>query len=344
LKRLSRNINKTKIPGSLTIETALVLPIFMYAIITFIYFLQIIGIYEDIQYAITETGYYTAKYAYVYDYILHYKEDSQEEQATLQEEQATLQEEQATLQEEQDSLLEEQYALQEEQPNSYKEQDSLYINNNIRDLESSLDAIIANSINSTYYKLKMRDYIKEERLNQSCIQGGYEGIQTYLSTFMKDDNFVDIIVVYRVKLPLLFFDLDSFPVIQRVRMRGWNGYRVAVKNSDSDSSEKNESVYITEHGSVYHITKECTHLTFSIQEINVHQINQYRNESGGKYNECRLCDSNVTNSYEQVFITKTGNRYHYSLTCSGLKRNIITISISNIGERNLCSRCGKLKE
>lgn len=312
--RFGKKYITTKIPGSLTVETALVLPIFMYAIIAFIYFLQIIGIHEDIQCAITETGYYTAKYAYVYDYILHYDESSKEEQ------------------------------INEDKEIGYKENDNKEIEYKENDFEASIDTIIASSINSAYYKLKMRDYVKEERLNQSCIHGGYEGINTYLSTFMKDSNCVDIIVIYRIKLPLIFFNLDSFPVIQRVRMHGWNGYGVTPKNSNSDNQEKSLTVYITEHGTVYHLSKECTHLTLSIQEINFYQLELYRNNSGGKYKECSLCDKYVTNSHEKVFITKTGDRYHYSLTCSGLKRNIITIPINNIGERNLCRRCGKSKE
>ena len=59
----------TKAKGSLTLEAALVVPIFIYAILAFIYFLQIINIQEAIQHALTETGLESVRYAYVYDYI-----------------------------------------------------------------------------------------------------------------------------------------------------------------------------------------------------------------------------------------------------------------------------------
>lgn len=299
--------------GSLTVEAALVLPIFIYIIIAFVYFLQIIGIQENLQNAITETGFFTAKYAYVYDYLNEYEQNN-DSQNDAQKENS-----------------------EEDKDNSEKEEESE--ENTKSKLESSIEAVIAKGIDSAYYKIKMQDYLDVNKINHSCIENGFDGVHTYLSSFMREDDAIDIILTYNIKLPLLFINLDEIPVMQRVRMRGWNGHEVAVKNAPSETTDENEEmVYITETGIVYHLYKDCTYLDLSIKEVNFNQIENLRNNSGGKYKKCSLCGDNVNES-GQVYITDTGDRYHWNLNCSGLKRTIITIPKSEVGDRGLCSRC-----
>lgn len=61
---------KSKARASLTVEAALVLPLFIYFFIALIYFIQIFTLQEHIQEAITKTGLSMAKTAYVYaDFI-----------------------------------------------------------------------------------------------------------------------------------------------------------------------------------------------------------------------------------------------------------------------------------
>ena len=42
---------------------------------------------------------------------------------------------------------------------------------------------------------------------------------------------------------------------------------------------------------------------------------------------------------DTVFITDQGNRFHYDLNCSGIKRTIYMIRLSEVGNRKQCSRC-----
>ncbi|QHQ60244.1 hypothetical protein Ana3638_05170 [Anaerocolumna sedimenticola] len=157
---------------------------------------------------------------------------------------------------------------------------------------------------------------------------------------MKEDDTIDIILSYNIKLPLLFISIKDIPVIQRVRMRGWNGHEVAVKNTPpADSDKGNEKmVYITETGTVYHLFKDCTYLDLSIHEVDFEQIDILRNNSGGKYKKCSICGGKSI-GVTSVYITDSGDRYHNDLNCSGLKRTIITIPISETGNRSLCTRC-----
>ncbi len=304
--------------GSLTVEAALVLPVFIFIIIAFMYFLQIIRIQENIQNAITETGYFTAKYAYVYDYVMKYEKEGSAGYKNIDEKEAEY-----------------------ETEGKEKSQE-----NSASILDSSMEAAIAMGIDSTYYKVKLGEYLNVTNINHSCIENGFNGVHTYLSGFMREDNAIDIIVTYNIRLPLLFINIKDIPVMQRVRMRGWNGHEVTAKNPSSDTDQENpEMVYITETGTVYHLYKDCTYLKLSIKEVDFDQIAFLRNDSGGKYKKCSLCsDNGDVSGHKTVYITNTGDRYHYNLSCSGLKRTIITIRISETGDRSLCTRCKAKKK
>lgn len=289
---------KRSVRASFTVEAALVLPIFIYAIVAFVYFLQIFLLQEYLQNAITETGYFSAKYAYIYEYLLNYgdtKDKSNDKDKSA--------------------------------------------------IESGMDAIIARAIDSSFYKIKLQDYLDLSVINESCIKEGYSGIHTYLSSYMEEEDAVDIIITYDIKLPLLFIPLDKVSMVQRVRMRGWSGHRVEAKDSSTDDStidedQQDEIVYITETGTVYHSTKECSHLKLSIHKTTFGQLESLRNESGGKYKECSLCGNSGLAGGDCVYITDDGDRFHGNLGCSGLKRTIIEISISEVGSRRPCQRCG----
>jgi hypothetical protein len=293
---------KRKAGASLTVEAALVLPIFIYAIAAFIYLIQIFFLQEYLQKGITETGYYCTKYAYVYNYLLNYDESQNKE---------------------------------EEEGSS--------------DIEAGIDTVIAHSIDSVFYKIKLQDYVNVDKVNQFCIKNGYFGINTILSSYMEEDEVVDIVLSYDIKLPLLFIKLDNMQMIQRVRMRGWSGHKVPPKitpgeeSEDKDGDEKDgQTVYITENGTVYHLTKECSHLKLSIQKVAFSMIDSLRNESGGKYKKCAVCGGNQKPSnQDSVYITDEGDCYHKSLDCSGLKRTIIEVLLSEVGSRRPCQRCGK---
>ena len=50
--------------------------------------------------------------------------------------------------------------------------------------------------------------------------------------------------------------------------------------------------------------------------------------------------SSVPAGHLEIYITSQGNRYHTQLNCSGLKRTIYTVPLSQTGGRGRCSKCG----
>ena len=84
------------------------------------------------------------------------------------------------------------------------------------------------------------------------------------------------------------------------------------------------------------------HHTGIFREVSRAEVDKLRSEDGSKYYACELCGSKRG---QTVFITNYGNRWHVSRNCSGIRRDIRSIPISQVGERALCKRCaGRRKE
>ena len=127
------------------------------------------------------------------------------------------------------------------------------------------------------------------------------------------------------------------PAVTYVSMsyRKWNGYDVCGGWSEADSEEY---VYITPNGSVYHRSLNCSHLNISIKSIEASQLSVCRNKYGKIYKPCEKCQAV---SAGLLFITEEGDKYHSSASCSGLKRTVKTIKLSQAGGRPPCSDCAK---
>ena len=148
---------------------------------------------------------------------------------------------------------------------------------------------------------------------------------------------IEIRAVYQAQLPYDFLNLFDHQFAAKCVMHTYIGYEKGL-DAGSAGFVKEEYVYITETGTVYHRNRECTYLRLSISEVARDKVKDLRNSSGHKYYPCEKCGKRAGNT---VYITKDGTCYHSSLTCSGLKRTIRCVPISEVGGRGPCSRCGK---
>lgn len=149
----------------------------------------------------------------------------------------------------------------------------------------------------------------------------------------------DLVILTKVIPISSLIPVISFPearTIVNCRIRKWTGYDVMHA---SDTEEEEEWVYITASGSVYHRDRGCSYLNPSLHVDGVQTIAGRRNADGEKYRACEICAGKGTLGI--VYYTEYGNRYHASLQCSGLKRTIQTVRISETGGRHACSKCAQ---
>ncbi len=172
-----------------------------------------------------------------------------------------------------------------------------------------------------------------DRLDRSLVRGGSGGISTAKSTMDPVTGIGTLRWEYRISLPFPVFNTPIGRCEGRIRYKAWNGW-----HGGADDREKEEMVYVAENGVVYHRNPSCTHLALSITSVDIHNISTCRNESGGKYHACEFC-GRFANSDGTVYIARDGDCYHSRRDCSGLKRTVEKIPISQVGGRRPCSRC-----
>lgn len=197
------------------------------------------------------------------------------------------------------------------------------------------DGVASVMLTQLYAKEAILDYIGVEYLNRSCIKHGAAGLRFDGTSIMENGDVVEICLNYQVSPLFRILGFDSFDMQQRYYGRAWTGYD--VEGGISDFTQDDPMVYVTETGTVYHTNRNCTYLNPSVTTVDVDGIADKRNQSGGKYYPCEICGSG--NVQGTVYITTQGSSYHTMITCSGLKRTIYTIPLSQVGGRGRCARC-----
>ncbi len=169
-----------------------------------------------------------------------------------------------------------------------------------------------------------------EMADHPMLKDGVDGLQFIGSGFREDTQEIVVCTTYEVRIPYVSEKVARLTLSQEAVQRAWTGKRL-----NDEAVEK--IVYITETGTVYHTSLSCTHLKLSIEAVKLSAIERKRNEGGAKYYECERCDDRPHG--EEVYITVYGNRYHYDRNCSGLKRTVNSVPISQVGDKKECSRC-----
>ena len=160
-----------------------------------------------------------------------------------------------------------------------------------------------------------------------------------LSSFLQEDETIDLIMTYQLRSPLSVVKLPGNFFIQCARVRAWTG-RIPPEYGEKkeDEEAEGEYVYMTQTGSVYHEEPECTHLKLSIREVDSSALGMLRNNNGGIYHSCEKCGGLAQEG--RVYITGEGEKYHSSLSCSGLKRTVRQVRKNDLSAKRACSKCG----
>lgn len=173
-----------------------------------------------------------------------------------------------------------------------------------------------------------------KRLEQSIVDGGSSGIDCSGSYLSPLTGIGEIQASYQVRIPVPVFRIAPIFYKETMRIKAWTGYEAGGFGEEDD-----ELVYVTDTGMVYHKNPHCTHLDFSIHVAAASDLESLRNDNGGKYHACEKCVHGGSPG-GNVYITNQGDKYHSSLSCSGLKRTVYTARISEVPGKRACSKCG----
>lgn len=191
------------------------------------------------------------------------------------------------------------------------------------------------NITKGYAAAKVLSGKAAKKAENTGIIGGKFGLLLSGSDLSADNEINSLVVCYSWGTSYGFEKSSIYlKFVQRCSYIPWVGENIEGKVTDKD-----EMVYITKTGRVYHKSIECTYLTRCIKKVNYYIIADLRNTSGGKYYKCEKCTAEKAADEPYVYITVYGDRYHYDKECNTLKRYIKKVPVSEIGDRKLCSKC-----
>ena len=165
------------------------------------------------------------------------------------------------------------------------------------------------------------------RVNQ-YVKGKKYGIILSGSQIMNDEGYIEFNVTYRVSIPVPILNHLSTTYQIQIRRKAYTGYVCPEK----ELKESDIYVYVTEHGTVYHMTKSCRHLRLTIIPVSKYGLEH-------NYKHLSPCEYCGRKSSEVYYVTAYGDRYHTSRQCSGLKRSIKRVRLSEVKGLGPCRDC-----
>lgn len=179
-------------------------------------------------------------------------------------------------------------------------------------------------------------YVGADYLNESPLRYGVNGLNFLESSFLKENDCIDIKLTYQVSPWISVPGFRSFRMAGRYFSRAWTGYGLP------EGAEEEDCVYVTEYGEVYHETIDCSYLSRNIRAVSLAEVFVSRNNAGEKYTRCGLCGDNKPG--KEVYITPEGSCYHFSIQCPSLKRVIYKLERREAQKKyRPCSRCCREK-
>ena len=162
------------------------------------------------------------------------------------------------------------------------------------------------------------------------------------SSYLKDNDLIRLVLSYQPKPKYSLINLPFTFFVQKAVVRGWVGKKGhSGKHQDGkEEDQDHHTVYVTEHGSVYHTNPDCSHLKVTIIPVTEKQLKNARNTSGAKYKKCPYCGSHPGGQY---YVDPYGNCWHTSVNCPSLKRTVHEVDKDDCGHMHECKDCRKAR-
>lgn len=181
---------------------------------------------------------------------------------------------------------------------------------------------------------QIKEYLDTRLLPYLCVEGGRAGIRLQDTSSLEQGR-IEIDSEYKLASVIWWLPIGEILIKDRILTHSWTGY--SGNEEGWTQEEQDIYVYVTETGSKYHLTQECSYLKVQVRAVEADWLEEGRNKWGAKYDPCNKCKPQKTGT---VYVTRDGKNYHGYGNCSGLKRTVHIILLSEAEAYDACSRCG----
>lgn len=313
--------------GALTVEAALVLPIFICAILTIGFLTKAVYTHEIVQNAINEAANEMASSSYIYyisgmndiDKTINHEIDEKKRKSV----------EYANYVLDLYKDLNDIIQIQPETENIPNDS-----SNEMLSVIASISEIGANKGKTIIGNKLIKSYIKRHGLTDSRLKSlNIDRLDFSSSTYFENDEDIDVIVKYKINIPLPIKIVEHISIVQRATVRAWMGGDEVSMTSELDDvieqgNKEDRIVYVSKKGSSYH-RFGCYSIFKQIEALNL----QAAKKLGLK--PCKKCDPPTESRFGYtVFKSKRSNdgKYHKK-GCTHLFKDIIKISIREAQEK-----------
>ncbi len=189
--------------------------------------------------------------------------------------------------------------------------------------------LISNGLSAVTANTKLGEYIDDSGMVERYVDGGMAGLRIVQAELKSDDR-IYIKLLYDLHIEIPIIGNIKIPCEERIRQRAYIGYD---RGNDDDS--EGTYVYVAENGQVYHSSRSCYHIRLTIRQVSPADAARECEGLSG----CSLCAR--YSGRGTLYVTQSGDRYHFSLECPGLKRTIYRVKKNDCGDLPPCSECGR---
>lgn len=182
-----------------------------------------------------------------------------------------------------------------------------------------------------YAEARVMEYVDTKSVQQVTMRR---------SEVLEDGEWFDMIMDYEIRMPFPILGLQTVSRTARCRRRAWIG-KVGKDEEEEELLEtEEEMVYLGRNATRYHKNRHCHYLTNNLTAVFLDEIENLRNNSGGKYHACAVCASGSSIG-NQVYVMPEGTSYHGSKTCSAITAYVRMVPLSEAEHLGVCSYCGR---
>lgn len=188
----------------------------------------------------------------------------------------------------------------------------------------------ASLITSAYIKNIFLNDELNSFVDSSYIVNKQSGISFLETKYDSDEYILSVTLSYSISIPFLpqFIKLD---IKQFCKINLFCGKNITTNEGNTDLY-----VYICNHGNVYHTNKYCSYL---IKYTKVIPIEEIHTLALVPCLHCQYLDLGLNNK-RYVYITESGDCYHFTLDCTTFFRDVYSIKYTELPDYfEICTRC-----